>query len=102
LTNEQINYGMKHFLSKLDVEKIAHGEHPEFGTVDKVGMLIRGAFEKKTAEGLKYTASKNQVLVKHYRNYPKMPEEFAVWHNTLMKELNEVFEKFEIMPNVHA
>ena len=28
LTNEQINYGMKHFLSKLDIDKITEGEHP--------------------------------------------------------------------------
>lgn len=102
LTNEQINYGMKHFLSKLDVEKISHGEHPEFGTIDKVGMLIRGALNKKTAEGLKYTADKNKVLVGLYHNYPKTPEEFPEWHKTLMKELNESFEKFEITPKAYA
>jgi len=102
LTNEQINYGMKHFLSRLDVEKISHGEHPEFGTIDKVSMLIRGALNKKTAEGLKYTADKNKFLVEHYNKYPKTPEEFPAWHNTLMKELNEAFEKFEITPKVYA
>ncbi|HLG37168.1 MAG TPA: NAD(P)/FAD-dependent oxidoreductase, partial [Nitrososphaera sp.] len=40
LTNEQINYGMKHFLSKMDIDKITMGEHPEFSTVDKLGMMI--------------------------------------------------------------
>ena len=35
LSNDQINYGMKHFLSKLDVENITNGEHPEFGMVSK-------------------------------------------------------------------
>ncbi|MGH9973352.1 MAG: NAD(P)/FAD-dependent oxidoreductase, partial [Nitrososphaeraceae archaeon] len=28
LTNDQINYGMKHFLSKLDIDNITNGEHP--------------------------------------------------------------------------
>jgi flavin-dependent dehydrogenase len=102
LTNEQINYGMKHFLSKLDIDKISHGEHPEFGTVDKVGMIIRGALHRKTAEGLKYTADKNRTLVEHYRNYPEAPEEFPSWHKVLMKELGEAFERFEVTPKVYA
>lgn len=102
LTNEQINYGMKHFLSKLDVEKISHGEHPEFGTLDKMGMIIRGALNRKTAEGLKYTAEKNRSLVEHYNNYAKTPEEFPAWHDKLMKELNEAYERFEITPKAYA
>ena len=36
LTNEQINYGMKHFLSKMDIDKITNGEHPVFSTVAKL------------------------------------------------------------------
>ena len=37
LTNEQIDYGMKHFLSKMDVDKITQGEHPEFSTCRQAG-----------------------------------------------------------------
>ena len=66
LTNEQINYGMKHFLSKLDVEKISVGEHPEFGTIDKVSMLLRSAMNKELATNLKYTSEMNKKLVSHY------------------------------------
>jgi digeranylgeranylglycerophospholipid reductase len=60
LSNEQIDYGMKNFLSKFDVEKISQGEHPEFSTVDKLGMLIRGALNKNLAEDLKYTSQMNK------------------------------------------
>ena len=56
LTNEQINYGMKHFLAKMDVDKISKGEHPEFSTVDKIGIFRRGALNKKLAENLAYTS----------------------------------------------
>src|ERR671915_411432 len=56
LSNEDIDYGMKHFLSKFDIEKIGNGEHPEFTTLDKLGMLIRGALNKTLAEDLKYTS----------------------------------------------
>ncbi|MEJ7640772.1 MAG: NAD(P)/FAD-dependent oxidoreductase [Candidatus Nitrosocosmicus sp.] len=94
LTNEQINYGMKHFLSKMDIEKITNGEHPVFGTLDKIGMLIRGTLNKKLAEDLKYTSSVNEKLVNHYRNYPEAPEGFVSWSNTLNKYLTEAFTRF--------
>jgi digeranylgeranylglycerophospholipid reductase len=94
LTNEQINYGMKHFLSKMDIEKITNGEHPVFSTVDKIGMLIRGTLNKKLAEDLKYTANMNEILVDHYRNYPQTPEGFVNWSNILNKHLSEAFAKF--------
>jgi flavin-dependent dehydrogenase len=94
LTNEQIDYGMKHFLSKMDVDKITNGEHPEFSTVSKVGMLIRGALNKKLAENLKCTALANEKLVEHYRNYPVDPQHFLEWQKVLHKILNDSFMKF--------
>ncbi len=102
LSNEQINYGMKHFISKLDVEKITQGEHPDFSYVDKVSMLIRGILHRKTAEGLKYTAEKNKILVEHYMNYPSNPDKFNEWHNRLMHILNEAFERFKVRPEIYA
>jgi len=95
LTNDQINYGMKHFLSKMDVDKITRGEHPEFSTVDKLGMIIRGAVNKKLAEDLKYCASINKVLVDHYYNYPDAPEGFPEWHKKLAGHLEEAFAKYK-------
>lgn len=95
LTNEQINYGMKHFLSKMDIDKITKGEHPEFSTVDKLGMMIRGAMNKKLAEDLRYCATINKVLVDHYYNYPDGPEGFPEWHKKLEKHLEEAFAKYK-------
>ena len=95
LTNEQINYGMKHFLSKMDVDKISKGEHPEFGTVEKIGMLIRGALNKKLAENLAYTSKLNEKLVEHYYNYPNRPEEFPRWQQILNNYLEQAFSKFK-------
>ncbi|MEM0442130.1 MAG: NAD(P)/FAD-dependent oxidoreductase [Candidatus Nitrosocaldus sp.] len=102
LSNEQINYGMKHFISKLDVEKISKGEHPDFGYVDKISMLIRGALNRKTAEGLRYTAEVNRVLVEHYRNYPSSPEGFGDWHKRLMRILNDASARFKVRPEIYA
>lgn len=93
LTNEQINYGMKHFLSNLDVEAISKGEHPDFGTVSKLGMMIRGALNKKLADGLRFTAQQNKKLTEHYYNFPKTPDGYDVWHNTLHHILDESYAK---------
>ena len=54
LTNEDIDYGMKHFLSKMDIDSITDGQHPEFSSLDMMSMFIRGSFNKKLADGLKY------------------------------------------------
>ncbi len=93
LTNDQINYGMKHFLSKLDVEAISKGEHPDFGTVGKLGMMIRGALNKKLADGLRFTAQQNKILTDHYYNFPKTPDGYEAWHKTLHKILDESYTR---------
>ncbi len=95
LTNEQINYGMKHFLSKMDIDKITKGEHPEFSTVDKLGMIIRGAMNKKLAEDLRYCANLDKVLVDHYYNYPDAPEGFPEWNKKLQGHLSEAFARYK-------
>ena len=100
LTNEQINYGMKHFLSKMDIEKITQGEHPEFKTVDKLGMIIRGAMNKKLAEDLRYCASVNRVLTDHCHNYPEKPEGFPEWHNILIRHLENAFLRYKASPAI--
>jgi len=91
LTNEQIDYGMKHFLSKMDVEAISRGEHPDFGTVGKISMMIHGALNKKLAESLRFTAQQNKILTMHYYNFPKTPDGFEAWHHTLHQILDESF-----------
>jgi digeranylgeranylglycerophospholipid reductase len=99
LSNEQIDYGMKNFLSKFDVEKISQGEHPEFSTLDKLGMLIRGALNKNLAEDLKYTSQMNKKLVEHYHNYPQNPEGFANWKFKLDGYLKEAYAHFKEIKN---
>tara|TARA_Y100001958_G_scaffold109693_1_gene77211 strand:- start:1359 stop:2222 length:864 start_codon:yes stop_codon:yes gene_type:complete len=93
MTNEQISYGMKHFLGNLDVEAISKGEHPDFSGLGKLGMIIRGAMNKTVASGLKYTSGQNQLLVEHYNNYPKDPSGFDEWNKKLHKILDESFVK---------
>ena len=95
LTNDQISYGMKHFLGNLDVEAISKGEHPDFGGLTKLGMLIRGALNKKLAEGLRFTTDVNKWLTKHYYDYPESPVGFEKWQSQLHEKLKESNTKLE-------
>ena len=95
MSNEQISYGMKHFLGNLDVESISKGEHPDFSGLGKIGMIIRGAMNKTVAEGLRYTSKENQWLVEHYYDYPKDPSGFEQWSKSLHQRLGESFAKVE-------
>ena len=98
LSNDQINYGMKHFLKNLDVEAISKGEHPDFGTLGKLGMIIRGALNKKLADGLRFTSKQNKKLTSHYYAFPDTPEGFAEWQKKLhviLEESNTNLKKYQ-------
>lgn len=99
LTNDQISYGMKHFLGDLDVEAISKGEHPDFSTIGKIGMMIRGALNKKLAEGLRYTTQQNKWLTQHYYNFPDSPDGFDGWKNMLHQKLDEANTKLGSFAN---
>lgn len=95
LSNEDIDYGMKHFLSKMDIDSITDGQHPEFSSLDMMSMFIRGSFNRKLADGLKYTANMNKKLVDHYRAYPSDPEGFNGWHKVLTDYLEQAYARFQ-------
>ncbi|MGQ0792410.1 MAG: NAD(P)/FAD-dependent oxidoreductase [Nitrosopumilaceae archaeon] len=99
LTNEQISYGMKHFLGNLDVEAISKGEHPDFSALSKIGMMIRGALNKKLADGLRFTTQVNSWLTKHYYDFPETPDGFEKWRKELHEKLDESNVKLEAYYN---
>jgi len=99
LTNDQISYGMKHFLGNLDVEAISKGEHPDFGGLSKIGMMIRGALNKKLAEGLRFTTKVNNWLTQHYYDFPESPDGFEKWQADLHTKLEESKKKLEAYSN---
>jgi len=95
MTNDQISYGMKHFLGNMDVEAISKGEHPDFSGLGKLGMIIRGAMNKTVADGLRYTSRENRWLVDHYNKYPGDPSGFDEWSKTLHRRMDGAFEKVD-------
>jgi len=96
LSNEDLNYGMKHFLSQDDVDSIVKREPPEFKRVSQgnPARILWALPRLALARGLKYTAEKSRKLIQHYMNYPTSPEGFDAWHTKFMAELHEAYAKF--------
>ncbi|RNJ77359.1 MAG: NAD(P)/FAD-dependent oxidoreductase [Nitrosopumilus sp. B06] len=99
MSNDQISYGMKHFLGNLDIESISKGEHPDFSGLGKIGMILRGALNKTVADGLRYTSSENRWLVEHYNSYPESPAGFEQWNKELHQRLGAAFARVESFNN---
>jgi digeranylgeranylglycerophospholipid reductase len=96
LTNEQISYGMKYFLSEEDVRAIVNREHPKFSRLKLLNpqMLARIAAHPDLARGLQYTAKKSEALISHNLNYPTNPSGFDQWKKDLKAELEEAYARF--------
>ena len=97
VTNDLINYGMKHFLSEEDVTAITERKHPEFNQARFMNpaMWFRVLGQLSLARGLRYTVTKSAALVEINLSYPESPKEFAEWQKRLGKELSETVEKFK-------
>lgn len=96
IKNENINFGMKYFLSYDDVEKITSREHPSFEKV-RLGnpiMWLRILSHWRVAKELRYAAKKSQELVSHNTSYPESPKDFPEWENKLQNILNDAYTRF--------
>ena len=96
LSNDDLNYGMKHFLGQDDVERITRREHPEFKRVEfgSPSRLLWALPRLALARGLRYTAMKSRKLIEHYMNYPSSADDFPKWHSGFMAELREAYARF--------
>lgn len=94
LSNEEISYGMKHFLSEDDIASIVNREHPKFSRLRLLNpaMLMRVAKEPKLASGLKHTADSSEELIAHNMNYPERSDGFEAWKKRLLTLLSAAFK----------
>ena len=97
VTNDQINYGMKNFLSEEDVAAITERMHPEFSQTRMMNpaMWFRVLGQFSLARGLQYTVKKSASLVAINLEYPSSPGGFDIWQKRLSRELAETVEKFK-------
>ena len=97
VNNEQINYGMKHFLSEEDVQAITERKHPEFNRARFASpvMWFRILSQLSLARGLRYTVEKSAALVEHNLKYPESAQGFDQWRKGLMTEIDETVARFK-------
>jgi digeranylgeranylglycerophospholipid reductase len=94
LSNEQINYGMRHFISTEEATMLSVGEIPKISTASKLRKAIRGLGNMKAFKGLVYAVGKMKELNAHFENYPKTPAEFLEWKRKTDLILSQVREHF--------
>jgi hypothetical protein len=97
ITNDQLNYGMKSFLSEEDVQAITERKHPEFNRTRlfNPAMWLKVLNQFSLARGLRYTVEKSSALVEINLRYPASPKDFENWRNELHRELSETIVKFK-------
>ena len=97
VTNPQIDYGMKYFLSEDDVQAITERKHPEFDRARfaSPAMWLRVLMQLPLARGLRYTVKKSTALVDINLDYPSSPGGFAGWKKRLDGELAETVQRFK-------
>ncbi|HUI01214.1 MAG TPA: NAD(P)/FAD-dependent oxidoreductase [Nitrososphaerales archaeon] len=96
VTNEQIDFGMKHFLTQEDIDAITERRHPKFNAVNKLNpkLLVRAAQRMELARGLRYTADMSESLVNHNLKYPTTPKGFPEWKKQIVKLIGETKTRF--------
>jgi flavin-dependent dehydrogenase len=94
LNNNEINYGMRHFLSSKEATEISLGEMPHLGPFQKIGKLFLGLGSYKAFKGLIYTMDRMKTLNNLYQNYPKDPSEFTPWKEKVDSILEEARTRF--------
>jgi digeranylgeranylglycerophospholipid reductase len=102
LTNDQISYGMKHFLSEDDVAHVGKRQHPEFDRTRRLNplMWLRILAEPNLARGLRFTAKKSRTLIAHNLDYPETPARWQDWKRGLDQEMREAFSRFKVRSGV--
>jgi digeranylgeranylglycerophospholipid reductase len=95
VTNEQIDFGMKHFLTQEDIDAITERRHPRFNSISKLNpvLLMRVASQMELAKGLRYTADKSEALVQLNLKYPTTPKGFPEWKKKIDKEMDETKQR---------
>lgn len=99
ITNEQINYGMKYFLSEEDIQAITERRHPDFRKASSLNpvVLFRALSQPSLARGLQYTVKMSKKLVEINLEYPENPSGFEEWKRKLHKELVETKTRYSLL-----
>ncbi len=98
LNNDLINYGMSHFVTKVEAEQLAYGLIPEMSVMNKFQKLVSGVANLSAFKNLLFAVNKMKKLNELYKEYPKDASSFKAWNEIIQREVREVKERFPPMP----
>lgn len=94
LDNDEINYGMKHFITLGESVQLSSGDIPDMGALDKLKRVFWGLGKFRAFRGLYYTIKQMKALNQLYEDYPRTAAEFPGWKKRVDALLGEARSKF--------
>ncbi len=98
LNNEQIDYGMKMFLTANEAIDLSYGRPTKLSLSSKFKLILKGASNVKAFSDLLYVVGKMKLLNGLYQKYPTSPEGFERWREEVDKEVEEAKVRFKPNP----
>ena len=89
MNNEDIDYGMKSFITYEEAVEITYGRIPELSLTKKVGKLVKGVGALKAFKNLLWTTQRMKELNGIYADYPKTPREFPEFKKKVISMIDE-------------
>ena len=98
MNNQDIDYGMKSFITYEEAVEITYGRIPELSLAKKVSKLVKGVGAIRAFKDLAWTTNKMKELNAIYANYPKSPAEFPEFKRTVIATVNEAKARMPSRP----
>lgn len=98
MNNQDIDYGMKSFITYEEAVAISYGLIPELSLANKITKLVRSVGALKTFKDLVWTVQKMKELNQIYNQYPKTPNGFATFKTKVISIMNEAKTRMPSSP----
>jgi hypothetical protein len=98
MNNQDIDYGMKSFITYEEAVEITYGRIPELSLTKKVSKLVRGVGALRTFKDLVWTTQKMKELNAIYADYPRSPKEFPEFKKKVVSIINEAKSRMPSSP----
>ncbi len=98
LTSQEIDYGMKNFITYEEAVEISYGRVPELSLTSKISKLVKGVGAMKTFKNLVWSVDTMKELNRIYSNYPKTPDGFPAFKKKVQSIINEAKQRMPPNP----
>ncbi len=98
LNNENINYGMKNFVSRDEAENLTYGRPVELSFAKKAKLVLKAATNVRAFSNLVFTVREMRAMNELYARYPETPEKFAAWKAKVKTEIEKAKERLKPNP----